>query len=130
MKKNILMAKQYFECVKTRQQKIIATFFMLLGTGISSSNTLCTDILSASQKGVMPTLDYFCNLYRVWWPFILIISIIVYCLLSPNSKSKPIAKWIAIGSCFAYAATLGYNIITGTVDIIIFKFGISGVSNI
>lgn len=47
MKKNILMTKQYFECVKTRQQKIIATFFMLLGTGISSSNTLCTDILSA-----------------------------------------------------------------------------------
>lgn len=130
MKKNILAVKQYFNCIKTKEQKLIATFFMLLGTAISTSNTLCGDILSASQQGVMPTLDYFCNLYRVWWPFILIISIVVYCLLSPNSKSKPIAKWIAIGSCFAYAATLGYNIITGTVDIIIFKFGISGVSNI
>ena len=124
MKKNILAVKQYFNCIKTKERKLIATFFMLLGTAISTSNTLCRDILSASEAGVGDTLAYACNGYREWFPFIFVISGIICLSLSPNSKAKPVFKFIFFGSMAAYALSLGYNILTGTLDIILLKFGI------
>ena len=101
---------------------------MLMGTMLCTTNLMCTDILEATKQGNSDTLAYACNLYREWFLLLLVPIILIWCLLPNTSKAKPVFGGIVKGLLFGYVVSIGYNLITGTLDTILLKFGLSATS--
>lgn len=111
--------------IRLRIKQLFVPLNMLMGTMLCTTNLMCTDILTATKQGNSETLAYMCNLYREWFLLLLVPVGIIWFVIPNTSKAKPVFGGIFKGLIGAYILSFGYSLVTGTLDTILLKFGLS-----